>query len=380
MENNMVAFLKRAADRSGFRRDFFIEKDIPTISSNIIIIPFFGDIRSACVLSSFLLKQYKESRSTKYLILASWPGFQALFPYVDEYWSIKEESAVNSLASGANSFYNEADASVNYTRNLIENFHNVITHKDLKLYYDNGFTTKYWETFGVLRDGHKAVKRFLPDISSVNRLSDSFKQEMRKVGTKIMIFPTKKVRSWQQGRTEYISVPIDFWVRLAERLLAEGFIPVVYQNTFTYDLSPTFADRCIYLALNDMSHVLCAMKAVGCVLDIHSGISRLANLARCPYVTVDERSRFLGQKDNELDDLGAVVPKQYIFSFSTMLLSGSIVEWNNSLLDNVIVRLKKFVPTLDQDSSTVESYETVSYDVVREKKSKRLGVRFIRKH
>lgn len=378
----MISFMKRAAERCGFRREFYVEKNIPTLPTNIVVIPFFGDIRSICILSSFLMKQYKEYKSTKYLILASWPGLQSLFPYVDEYWSIQDNSAVNSLASGANNFYNQADASVNYTRNLIENFENVVTMNDWKPYYDNGFTKQYWDTFGVLKDGRKAIKRFLPEVSSVTRLSDSFKKEMSRVGTKVMIYPTKKIRSWQRNRIEYLTVPIDFWVKLIERLLAEGLIPVVYQNSFTYDMSPKFAEKCVYLVLNDISHVMCAMRTIGCVLDVHSGISRLASLARCPYVTIDERNRFINHKDYEIDDLGPATPKQYIYSSSTLLLSGTTVEFNDSLLDGVMVRLKAFLPSLDKNKwpSTVESYDVVSYDSVRDRTKKRLGVHFIRKY
>jgi hypothetical protein len=377
MSADLVPFLKRAADRTGFSREFFMEKNIPTVSSNIVVFPFFGDIRSTFVLSSFLLRRYKELRSTKYMILCSWPGMQALFPYVDEYWSVKDVSSTNSLAFSANNFYNASDVYTTYKRNLIEHFENVITYDELKVYYDNGFTPKFWETF-------KEVKRYLPDVPSSSRLSGDFKNELtRKSGTKVMVFPAQHLRSWQRGQTDYLRVEKDFWVKLIERLLAEGLIPVVYQNYSTYDMSPEFTDRCIYIVPKDVSQVLAAMRAVGCVIDIHSGISRLAIAARCPFVAADERIRFDSHKDYEIDDLCCgSIPRQYVFHFSTMLMTGTPTDWNTSLIDNIIVRLNKFLPTLDREQwmSTTESYEAVSYDMVRERKAKKLGVRFLKKY
>lgn len=374
---DLVSFLNRAATQTGFTREFFVEKNIPTLSSNITILPFFGDLRSTCVLSSFILKRYKELKDNKYIILCSWPGFQGLFPYVDEYWSIKDVSSINNLANAANNFYNTSDIYTTYKRNLIEHFENVISFNELKPFYDNGFTPKFWETF-------KETKRFLPEVPSISRLSADLKNEMgKKQGTKIFIFPTKNMRSWQRGKIEYLSVPKDFWVKLIERLIAEGLIPVVYQNYLTYDMSPDFTDRCIYVVTKDVSQVLTAMKSVGCVLDIHSGISRLAIAARCPFIAVDERIRFTDHKDYEIDDLCCQeIPKQYIFHFSTMLMYGNVDDWNTSLIDNIVVKLNKFLPTINYDKlmATNESYETVSYDSVRKRKAQKLGVRFIRKY
>ncbi len=379
MENNMLAFLKRASERIGFQRDRFLEKNIPTTTSNIVVIPFFGDIRSVAILSAYLLKQYKEYRSSKYIILASWPGMQALFPYVDEYWSIKDSSVLISLASGANNFYNQADAETNINRSFIEHFENVITSKDLKTFYNDNFESKYWECLAE----KKSLFRFFPEVHSSNKLNEDFKFQLnRATGTKIIVYPNKNMRSWEQGKMQYLPCPREFWLKLTERLLLEGFTPVVYQNNFTYDISTEFTDRCLYLVSKDVADVLCAMRAVGCVLDVYSGISKLAIAARCPFVAVDQRIRFINQKDYELDDLSIVVPKQYIFSFSTMLLSGRVDDWNNSLLDNIIIRLKKFLPSLNRDewATTTESYDSVSFDVVRQRKQKRLGVRFIRKY
>ena len=87
--NAVADFLSRASDRNGFIRERFEERKIPTDHSSLIIMPFFGDLRSSCILSSLLLQRYREeTKGSKYFIFASWPGFQGLYPYVDEYWAI----------------------------------------------------------------------------------------------------------------------------------------------------------------------------------------------------------------------------------------------------------------------------------------------------
>lgn len=372
---DMASFMKRVAEKTGYQRDFFIERNIPTVPSNVIVLPFFGDVRSTFVLSALILRRYKELKN-KYLVLASWPGLQGLFPYVDEYWSIKDNSPLNSLAISANNFYNESDVYTVYKRNLIDHFENVITFDDLRPYYNNGFTPKFWETF-------KEIKRYLPDVPSTSRLSDDFRNQLtKKAGSKIIIFPAKHLRSWQRGKTDYLRVDQEFWVKLTERLLDHGLIPVVYQNYLTYDLSVHFADKCIYLISKDISQVLSAMRAVGCVLDIHSGISRLAIAARCPFLAADERVRFDAQKDFEVDDLCCGTPRQYIFHNSTMLMSGTAADWETSLIDNILTRCDKFLPILNRDEwmSTAESYDVVSYELVRKRKINKLGVRFIHKY
>jgi hypothetical protein len=61
-----------------------------------------------------------------------------------------------------------------------------------------------------------------------------------------------------------------------------------------------------------------------------------------------------------------------------MMMAGGPSEWKDSLLDNIIVNLKTFNPS-DSGSwgATTESYNSVSYESVRERKARRRGVTFI---
>jgi hypothetical protein len=326
------------------------------------------------LLSSLFLKTYKEKNRDKYLILCSWPGMRDLFPYVDEFWSIDDESVTKSLAMEANNFYNASNLAAELTRGLVEVL-NVFTTKDIKNYYDNGFTKNYWTEFGK-------IKRFLPEVASASKVSTEFKTQMeRRGGQKIVVHPAAKMRSRQGGKTVSLPVQKEFWATLIERLIADGHVPVVYQNWFTHDMSRDFGDKCIYLVPRSVSDVLAAFRYAGCVLDVHTGVSRLAVAARCPYVAVMERQIFFEDKDYEIDDICCqTLPKQYIFGFSTQLMVGGPSDWKVSVLDNISARLREFLPGLSKANlpSTNESYEEVPYELVRQRKAKRIGAAFIK--
>lgn len=371
---NVADYIERGARRSGFRRSSFVERNIPTVPSNVVVLPFYGDIRSTFILSSFILKEYKRLNPNKYLILCTWPGFRSFFTYVDEFWTMDDTSVLKGLALGANNFYNSSDLGSQVCKNLLESF-DIITYSDLKKYFNDGFGPAYWSEVGEPR-------RFLPQIQSASMIGPQFKQEMeRKTGRKVVVYPTTKVRSWQKGKSEYIQVGKAFWTHLGERLLENNVVPVFYQNQFTYDMSRDFADRCIYLVPDDVSELLAAMSYVGCALDVFNGFSRLALAARTPFVCVDERSRYLGQRDSEIDDLCEEIHKQYIFAFSTMLLSGGPKDWDNSFVENILVRLRSFLPFCEDNKVSLplnESYDSIPYGKVRDRKSKRMGVTFVR--
>jgi hypothetical protein len=371
--SDVAAYVKRAAERTKFKREFFIEQNLPTVASNVVAVPFYPDLHSSLVMSSFILRQYKDLHRDKYVILCSWPGWQALFPYVDEYWTLEDESVTKTLAIDANNFYNGTKLATEISQSLLECM-GILTHRDFKKYYNFGFTDDYWNDFGEPR-------RYLPEVPSESLIADGFRQQLaRKSGHKIVLYPVKKIRIWQSGKLHHLQASQDFWSALTKRLLDEGYTPVVWQNWSTYDLSREFADSCVYLVPRNVSDVLAAMRYVGIVLDVYSGVSRMAIAARTPFVAVDERLRFIDCKDYALDDLSCdSLPRQYIFSNATMLLTNGPKEWTVSIIDNIVTRLKKFIPETQEIEwgSTSESYEPVSYDRVRKLNARRMGVHFI---
>lgn len=375
--NAVSEFIKRSAEQCGFERNDYVEKNMPTSFNNIIVVPFFGDIKSTFIMSSFLMNQYKNFKTDKYLIICSWPGHKGLYPYADEFWHPKDLSTITNLVVHAEHMNNSSDLAAQYQRSLISRFENVLLKEDLQKYYNNGFQPEYFNQFNE-------IKRYFSAIPSASKISTSFMNDLNKhSGQKVVIFPSTRIRSWQKGKSSLIPPLKDFWVFLTQKLLDAGITPVIYQNNFTFDLSRDFADKCVYLVSKDMSEILSCMRQVGCVLDMHNAISRLAIAARCPFVCVDERIRFMEEKEYEIDDLCCQkIPKQYIFSFSSFLVTGDKSYWGDSIIDNVVIRLQDFLPTLDREewASTSESEVVVSYDCVRERKVKRLGTKFIRRY
>ena len=370
-------FLKNAADKCGFRRSRFEARNIPaTIEDNVTVLSFFGDMRSMMVLSTLLLKRYREeAKSSRYFILCTWPGYEFLFPYVDEYWAIREDSMLKSLYRNASGMDNSSELVVRYERNLNHFFIDHVNKDVLEPFYKDGIQQGFFDRF-------QNIKKYMPSIPSVAILGNEFSRKLTKHQShKIFIYPTVFVRRWQYGKIRPFDTSKEFWIDIIERLIDEGFLPVVYQNRYTHDVSEQFTDRCLYVIEDDLSHVLAAMRSVGLVLDLYSGISRLALIARCPFIAFDERNRYVAQKEFEIDDLcGEGVPREYIFAFPTILGSHDSKMWKINMFDTLMGKLNSFLPDLDRNDwpSTSEVDEIVPYEKVRETKKKRLGARFIK--
>ena len=374
---NVSEILKDAADTCKLNRVRYSDDNTPTSMSNVCIFPFFGDIRSTVVLSSLILQRYKEEiKNSKYFILCSCPGYEDIFPYVDEYWTIKGET-VRTLMSRATGFDNKSEAHAINVRNLTRFFSSdsMITKEDIAEYYSQGITQKFFDSF-------KHIKCYKPNLPSSVVLGNDFNRLLNeKHGHKVFIEPSIFAYKWKYAFSDPISISKDFWIELTNKLLEAGFVPVIHQTSYTYDLSPEFVDKCIYLTNEKVINILSAMRASGCVLDIFSNISRLAILARCPFLSCDQRTRYAGLKEYEIDDLCASdLPKGYIFSFPTIIEGDDKKVWNSSLIDGIIQKLNEFLPNLDRSNwpSTNQYNKVVPYSQVRKKKSKRLGARFIK--
>jgi hypothetical protein len=369
------SILKKSAEKSGLVRVRFKERNLPTSVENIVVFPFFGDHRSSFVLSSLLLKRIKdELRASKYFILASWPGHEGLFPYVDEYWQVEDETSLDKLRTEAIGFSNSSSINTLMSRSLNQYFYDVMSDKDLTQFYNNGLTKDFLERF-------KHVKVYLPPIPSSASLGVDVARTLGQRESKVFIYPSKTIFSWKFGSLCKLSVPKEFWSGLIERLTNSKFFPVVYKDAFSYDLSSDFTNDCLHLKDIDIIKCIGAMRATGCVLDMFSGISRYAIAARTPFVCFDERSKFNGIKDYEINDLcGQGVPREYIFGFGAIIESGDKASWSSNLFDHLIVKLNRMYEKMDRDSwpSSAEYEEIVPYDSVRRIKNKKLGSRFVK--
>ena len=374
---DIAGTLKRAGDKCGFNRIRWQQKDMPTNMDNITVMVFFGDIRSMFVLSSLLLKRYREEvKGSRYFILCTWPGYESLFPYVNEYWAIRDVELVNHCYAGTSSFENNSKSALQFRKNLNHWFNDVVGPEDLEIYYNNGITQEYWDRF-------QHVKRYLPSVASSALLGQKFNQEMiKKQGAKVFIYPTELIQKWSCDKIVNIKSSKKFWTGLANKLLDNGIIPVVYNGSNTQELAPEVLEKCICVKEDDVSKMMAVMRTTGCVLDIFSGISRLAIAARTPYIYVDERARSFGQKEVEIEGLCCEkgLPRTCIYSFPSVIFEGDEEMWKVNIYDVILARLLKFLPTLNRDEwpSPVESLELVLYENVKRNKMNKMGVRFIK--
>lgn len=352
-----------------------MERNVPTGLDAVVAMPFFGDVRSAAVLSSLVLKRFREeARGSKYFILCSWPGYGHLFPFVDEYWEVKPEHA-KRLWAGSDGMLNRTDLAVTLHRNLNHFFEDVADPADLLAYYSGGITQGFFDRFGH-------ISCYKPHVPSAAVLGSGFSRELgRRQGNKVFVYPSLTADHWRHGRTHRLPVPVGFWAGLAGHLCDAGFTPVAWQTPNTHDLSAEMADRCMYVTDPDVGNVMSAMRAVGCVLDVFSGVSRLSTLARCPFLMVDERSRYAALKEYEFDDLvGEGVCRQYMFTFPTIIEGSGRAAWKYNFYDGIAAKLEAIAAASDRDAwpPTSERDAVVRYAAVRDVKSRRLGTRFIR--
>lgn len=377
MSVDALGLIKKAAEKSGFRRERAGESKIPTDPANITVVPVFPGLRGSVVASSLLLNRYRQQdRGSRYFIVASWPGFGALYPYADEYWGIEDDGSARLFkTAGEPGFVPQGMSS--YFRNLNSYFFHdvVLPEQELAQLYDLGLTNAYWKRY-------KEVRRHLPMVPSMAVLGKDFVRDLNaRSGFKVFLCPTKTLRIWRQGRITDTDVLRQFWMGVVRRLLAAGMTPVVWRSFFAHDLSADFPTECVHLVDDDLGKVMAAMRSTGMVLDVFNELSRIALMARTPFVCLDERSKFFRTKDFELDDLlAAGLPKQYIFSSPTILGGQTDSGFDSTVLSQVVARLESFLPELRRDEwpGMGESSDVVPYTQVRTRKRKRFGTRLLK--
>lgn len=374
MELTVPQILKKASEKAGLKRVRYVEKNCPTTIQNCTICVAFGDLRSTFILSSLFLRRVREEmKGSKYFILCGMPGMEGLFPWVDEYWEIKDYEHLRTLYNESYGFESKSEKVIQIQRVLNSFFEDVFDLKELIPFYNNGFQKEFFDRF-------KHIKRYLPSIPSSMVLGQEFNRDLSRFGHKIFIFPTMYLQHWRNGKLEPLLIPKDFWSDLLDFLVEEGITPVVYRNFLTYDLSAEFVNKSVYFETADILQVMSAMRSTGCVLDIFSGISRLAIGARTPFIAIQDRLIFNHFKEYEIDDLcGPMVPREYLYLFPGICEEVNRNYWKHSLF-NAILNKAKMLLALNRDSfpSTTEDWSIVPYDKVREVKSKKLGTRFIK--
>jgi hypothetical protein len=368
-------YLRRAAEKCGFLRDKYNESRMPTLESNICVLPFFGDFRASFILSTLVFPQYRKLvKGSKYFIVCSWPGTKDIWPDADEFWSIKDKSVLKRFSASSLGFENEESATLNFVRPLIRHFDEVLDIKDLQKYCDFGLSDDYVNVF-------KSIRRKLLLVPSSSILGIDFNKALaNRLGYKVLVYPTLTAKVLRNNKLQNIKISREFWTSLVDRLIREGFTPVIILNYWTHEMD--INEKCLHIFENDISKILSVMRSVDCVLDIFNDISRFAIQARSPYIACIERSKYIQMKYFELDDLCCLkdLPKQYIFSFPQAIENGDTQRWNDTIFDHIISKISRFVPQINRDKlpTTALLEEEVSYKNVRTRKIKRMGVKFIK--
>jgi hypothetical protein len=331
--------------------------------------PFFGDMRSQFILSSLLLHRFLNKKPNQYFILCSFPGLGGLFPYVDEFWSLKDYSELERIYDNTSGFVNNVDSLL---RSLNQNFNNVMTFEgDLAKYYSCGISRPYFDEF-------ETILFYLPQLRSLRVDYGKILSQHR--GHKVFIHPVRVAKCWDNGMYSSRKINVEFWYSLIKSLVAAGMVPVVWQNYGSYTLDDGERTKnCVLIQENNVSDILAVMRGCSCVVEVfNNGLNRYASVARVPFISVDSRTKYAGLKEYELDDL-TILNKEYryIFSFPTILQS--VGRWS-SIVDGIVCKLNDLITRLNKDKwpNTSEVVSIRSYDLVRERKSKRIGSKYIK--
>jgi hypothetical protein len=334
---------------------------IPTDHARVTVLTAFGDLRHLAILSSFLLKRYREeSKGSKYFVLVSYPGFEHLFPYVDEYWS----PGSGGVYHRANGFGNDDPLLDGVRKSLTRDFFDEVGHADevFSSLYANGFK----ET--AFLSQYKKFVRFTVRPNST--LPPVFVREMAGAGMKVFVFPCRHLRNFHRNRTTWEAVGREFWVNLLGSVREEGVVPVVLKHYLSHDL--TEEGGCVHLATDDWGVVASAMRLTGCVLDVFSDIGRMAALTGVPFLCVDERARFNYYKESELDDLTRPgLQRRYVYLFP-----GPV--WGEGFRAVLRSSLSSFLSGLTRES-VLDGWGDleVSYDGVRRRRVLDLGTNLL---
>ena len=371
-------FLANTASKLNFRREKFIEKNIPSNFDQITVFFGLGDLRNTAAISSMILPRFrKEKKALRYFIVFGYPNFSCLYPYADEYWSFSNDEKLDQVYYNSNGLDNNSNLKTIYLRHLNENFRDVVKQEDFASIYDGCLKTNFWEA-------NKNIRIILPQLSAsyVNFNEEIQKKFNELKKRKILIFPIKNMQIYRKNKLVFQPLEIGFWKNLIKMLLSLEISVVCIKNNLTYDLSEFFIDEkdVFNFAENDLEKIMSLMRLTGCVLDFFSGIGRYAAIARVPYIVVDERYRYFKFKEYEFEDVvGNNLPIERLFLFA------DLINPTNNLFENVA---KNIINKVDKVINGLEKIKGIpdapyldyisNYENVRYYQTQKLGVNFIK--
>lgn len=376
MSNLTVSdFLKITSNKLNFVREKYTEKNIPNNFDQITVFFNLGDLRSTFSLASMLLPRFrKETKSLRYFIVFGYPGFSSLYPYADEYWSfnIDNFSKIYNCSSGIN---NISELKNIYLRHLNENFREVIKADVFLDVYDNFFLGKYWEKNKNIRIILPQVMNYLANDDSIVAMFNSLKNKR-----KLFVFPNKHMQVIRKGNLVYQEIKQEFWVNLIDRLLQNNVDLVCVKHPLTHDFSASFIDNKNILFFNekDINKIMSLMRLTGISLDFFSGISRLSNIARVPFILVDERMRYFNYREYEFEDVigNEVLDRERFFIFADLMNANN--DLYNNIAGNIISKIDKILNNNNGVLYSEYADKLSNYQNVRYYQSKKMGLNFLK--
>lgn len=373
---NTIDFLNNSSEKVGFKREVFLDSNVPTDLDNLLFLPIFCDFKYSFIFSSILLNQYKnKTKNSKYLIVCSYPGFSKFFKEADEYWSLYDFKYFKNLYENSFEFENKSKLYIDILRNFNEHYRNVNNSIIFNDYYINGFKEKFWKEYEPTIS--------FPMIPSSAVLGKEFLKLMgENSGYKVFLLPSIYLNSWSEGRNKKVQAQKSFYIDLIKYLKQQNIFPIIWNHPLAYDITNDISNKdCIIINDTDLSKVLSAIRATGCVLDLFNGSSWLAKLARTPCLKFDERTRYFNTKENELSDFTYIeTPTKLILGFMNSIIYGNNKSWENDIFINIKNNIFDFISLLDRDSWTTTSELTRKVNLlnVNNKKTKKFGTRFIK--
>ena len=374
--NNLTVsdFLKITSKKLNFQREKYLEKNIPNNYDQITVLFNLGDLRNTLSLSSMILPRYrKETKSLRYFIVFSYPGFSSLFPYADEYWSFDQDNFLK-IYNGSCGLDNTNNLKTIYLRHLNENFREVIKAESFNDIYEHFFLKRYWEK-------NKNIRIILPQIINSLASNDVFIDKYSKINLekKVFIFPNKTMQIIRKGKLIYEEIKSEFWINLIKKLLENNISVFCLKHPLTHDISAEFIEskNALFFNETDINQIMSIMRMSGCVFDFFSGVSRLAMVARTPYILADERIRYFNYKEYEFEDVvGESLQGERFFIFADLMNA------NNDLYNNIASNIISKIDKINKNNKGILSSEFIdklsNYQNVRYYQSKKMGINFLK--
>lgn len=375
---NTIEFLNKVCIKLKLTRKKYDDNNVPNDLDDLAVIPFFGDLKHTYILSTIILNNYKRIKSSKYIILISYPGFEHLFPYVDEYWHPEDFSKIKQIYLNSEYFENKSEFYLNLLRGLNENFRSVVGSEFFTKLYNNKFQEEYWKLFG--KDDAKIYIPMIPSSAIINK---EVIKEINTRNNKIFILPSTHINSWSNGKYKKVNVPKNFYVELIKNLIKNKIFPVVWNNSISYDLNDEFKDKldCLFINSENLLEILPIIRLTGCCLDIFNSLSKLANIARTPSIIIEERNKYFLSREYEIDDIIEIkLPGIKIYSFSNSVSQGDKNHWEMGLFNSINKSCVDLLPYIDREElpSTSEINKKINLLSIRKIKNKKLGTKFIK--